>query len=374
MDRRGGEDPVSRRSLDRVGWAATFRPQQGVIGIAIVIALAAMLLNVGTLAGSLFSNRGYVALAVHSGGKAHARPPVVYDPPPINIPGGRQAEEEFRRALAWSPEAISAHAGLGAALILQGRYREATEAFDRAILLGGLDSVGPSAGNAHMFAGDRERALVLWLAGADDPQSRILLATTLFGQSSWDKYHPERWTDALRVIEETLKGRDLDPATITSLTLTYSELAGLSGAPARAEGMLRRALDANPANPSIRASLAFTLLSSGDLAGAAEEARTANAGRPSWRAHYVLGTVHLRRCELEESVREFRAGLTFRSDDFRYEWLRIGLGEAYWELGRTAEAIDAWSDYLRAAPDDTIIPGKIEQARKNELARTCQTG
>jgi tetratricopeptide (TPR) repeat protein len=208
------------------------------------------------------------------------------------------------------------------------------------------------------------------MEAANAAPERRQLARVLFGQSNWDNYHAERWYDAVYVLQETLAAGGLGPGEAAALSLQLGDSLHHMGQLDQAEAALRAALAAAPGSARLTATLAWVLMDQGNGDQALLAAEAALAISPDWRAYYVAGMEHLRRCQLEAAAVSFQNGLRLRADEYRFYWQWIRLGDVYWELGEHEKAIEAWEAYLRTF-SSASVKEKIAQARHNDLSRRC---
>lgn len=327
------------------------------------------------LISNFLSNLGYIDLVEVALTTTSAKGMVVrYDPPGVTDETRlARAEEPFRQALATWPQSSPAYAGLGEVLIRRGQYTEAAENLEAAVRISGLRRYGYQAGSAYMLAGNRARALELWLGATDDPALRWRLAELIFGLSNWsNNYHPERWEDAIYILEETLKQPGLTPEMAAHLRRVLTGFYQGSGKPAEAERVIRASLAANPDDGYTRATLAWVLLNQARRDEALQEAQRALASRPVWMAHYVSGAVFLARCQLEAAASELEAGLSLAYDgDYRYYVQYAILGLVRWEQGDSRAALAQLQTYIELQPGDVSVPDIVKKIQTNELPRNC---
>jgi len=327
------------------------------------------------LRGILLSNLGYIDLVeAISANTPGERLVVRYDPPKvINDTRLVRAEDRFRQAVIAWPYSASAYAGLGEVLIWRGQYDRAAENLVTAIRGGGSSRYKYQAGNAHMLAGNRARGLELWLSATEQPGLRWRLAELIFGLAQRNNnYLPERWKDAIYIMEETLKQPGLTTDMVAHFRRVLTGMYQSSGDSAAAERVIRLALGDNPGDSQTRALLAWVLMNQGRRNEALQESRLALVSRPVWMAHYVIGMVLFTQCQLEDSARELEAGLNIQYDgDYRYYGQYATLGLVRWEQGDTQGALAQLHTYLQFQPGDRSAADIFKKVQKNELVKNC---
>jgi tetratricopeptide (TPR) repeat protein len=321
----------------------------------------------------VWTNLGYLQLAaavMPSG--AYPRPAAQYEPPrgAERHPMAR-AEALFRRALVWSPADGRAEVGLAQSLIWAGRPAEAVESLAAASAPQPQPNAKFVLGNAHLFAGQHDQALAAWMAATPTLLAREQLAIILFGQSSWGGHHPERWWDAVDVLNGTLQQPGLVSADRMRLNLQLATLYQHMGELALAEQAVRDGLAVVPHDASAQAALAWILLSQGDRVQAQVVAEAARLQHAGWPAYYVLGEVALQSCRIAEAITAFQTGLQYPVTEYRFYWQWLRLGDAYWEAAQPAEAIAHWETYHQYQPNDAQVSAKIDLARHGQLERNC---
>ena len=155
-----------------------------------------------------------------------------------------EAAAVLQQALAIAPDSIT-YSNLGTLLYFQGRYPEATSAFDRSVALGANTYLrwGNLADAARMTAGGREKAHEAYIRAvqlareqlennAGDTNARSSIAVYLIRDN-----HPK---EAMAELEQLLAQKDLAPDVLFKCAL----VAELAGQRSRALDLLRQTLAA----------------------------------------------------------------------------------------------------------------------------------
>jgi tetratricopeptide (TPR) repeat protein len=332
-----------------------------------------LLANLPALAATTARNLGYLRLqsAVLQADGGFRRV-VQYEPPSRgNAAVLKEAGNWFRAALAWAPSDAYAAAGLTHSLIWLGEYKQARDVAAVTLADTGEPYLGLLAGNAYMLAGDHDRAMGAWLGAAATPFEREHLAITLFGQSDWTNYHPERWWDAVEVLTRTLQLAEVSASDRVRLGIRLAMFYQHMGKLEAAEQAARDSLAADPSHPAALAALAWVQLDQGLLDDAYATAVAALAQQPSWQGYFVKGSALLRTCRLDEAIEAFQTGLGFPVTEHRFYWQWLQLGDAYWEAGQPAEALSSWQTFLRYQPNSGSGRDRIEQYGLGTRAREC---
>jgi tetratricopeptide (TPR) repeat protein len=284
-----------------------------------------------------------------------------------------ELEAIFRLALRFDRSSRQAVFGLSRVLLAQGRYQDARDAFReiRETNVTVFDNFW--IGNLEAWNGDRAQALERWLAAGNSPSYRSSLAITLFGQSNWDDYHPERWDDAIFVLETTLAEPNVKPAERVTLGLRLAEMYQHVGKLGESIAALNDVLTIDSHNARGRGTLAWLYMALNRDEEALAQASSALENGPNWRADYVRGIILLKRCQLHDAERAFTEGLKEKPDEYRFYWQLIGLGDTYWEQSMPDLAFAQWTLYLKFQPNDTQLRARLDKAVRNELTRHCNS-
>jgi tetratricopeptide (TPR) repeat protein len=296
-----------------------------------------------------------------------------YQSPPVTVNSHTKAAGAFyQRALQWQPRSSIACAGLGRVNILEGRYPEGASNLNSALQNGDLFRYGFLAGSASMYAGQRGQGLKIWMAASEEPQTRLLLVSQLFGQSTWTNYHPERWDDSIMLLRDMVHRPSLTPSMTIVMYEQLAEMYHFIGRLEDAETTLRQILAMAPRNITAHERLAWILMDAKKEEDALREANVALAINPGWRAHYIQGSIHLRHCRLDKAAEEFRAGLKYSADEYQYYWQMVSLGDVYWDQGETKMAEEQWQRYLSFQPEDRGMRQKLLSAKMGDLKRSIR--
>lgn len=274
-------------------------------------------------------------------------------------------ERWFRAAASIDPDDDRAYSGLSKVFSAAENYDAAFAAARQAVALGGSRRHGLLAGSIAAYSGNSNMARDIWLSAAPSVADRLALARLLFGQSHWDKadYHPERWDDAIWVLDQTRKFPNLVEADLVRLNLRLADyrehISDLDGA----ADALERALAISPASPALLSRLAYVRLRQGEIIEAREVAIQALNHEPVWLAHYVLGLAARSGCDLAGARAAFEAGLKLTYDgDYRYYWQYDALASVYLAEGRREEAITAWEALVKFQPGTESVVERLESA------------
>lgn len=298
--------------------------------------------------------------------------PIRYQPPSALSP---EVIQKMSRSLTWAASwgEVPAHAGAMRAdlAMRQGRYAEAVDGFARAQRSRGGARYRFPTGNAQLLAGDRPGALASWMSAAPTPAERLALANQLFAQSDWQRYHPDRWLDAIQVLELARQQSGLAPDVRLSMNVRLANMYEDIGKHDEAIVVITQALELAPDAAEPRSWLAWLLQRQGrDDAALAEGSRSLSS-TGNRRAHGVRGSIFLRRCQLDAAQTEFEAGLAFPVLEYRGYDLLIGLGDVYWEQGRPNDALAQWREFARLQPANVGIAERINRAQAGALERKC---
>lgn len=340
--------------------------------VVVCVTMGACLLG-ARLISLVYVNWGYLDLshAVIDGAPLGG---VFYDPPPANkSPLLEEAGRRFTQARNWWTENGQAYGGSGQVLMWQGDYTRAALSLNEAVRLGGITRYGYLMGNAQMFSGNRKQALDFWMLAGDNLSTRLALSTRIFGQSNWDNYHPDRWNDAIYVLQSTLTRSNLALSEVVALNLRLADMYQHIGNLGEAEGAVRAAIAIQPDDSLSWSTLAWVLMDANRQDAALQAAQTSLDRGPGWRAHYVRGHIFLQRCELVGAMQEFVAGLANSVDNYRFYYQIDELGDVYWEQGRDQEALAQWGKFIQFQPGITRVAQKITEAKNGELGKRCDT-
>jgi Flp pilus assembly protein TadD len=173
----------------------------------------------------------------------------------------REAEEEFRKAIAIKPGYYLAHSNLAMALNYQSRYEEAEAEYRTTLRL------NPDYAEAHSNLG-----VVLWLSGRSDEAIAELRAAVLM--DSMNPYFHYNLASILKrsgqipeALAEYQKTAALNPGH-TDAQINIGIILGMTGRLPEAEEFFRRIMRQFPGNADIRFNLALAL----DAQGKNEEA------------------------------------------------------------------------------------------------------
>jgi tetratricopeptide (TPR) repeat protein len=126
-----------------------------------------------------------------------------------------------------------------------------------------------------------------------------------------------------------------------------------------AERLLRRALELDPGYGDARLNLAIILRGRGDVNAAQEQYRLATrdprTGANGW---FQLGLFEMERGRPEEAAEALERGLAIGPPSPE---LLNALGEVYYRLGRTADALATWRRSLQLKPDQPRVREVLEE-------------
>jgi tetratricopeptide (TPR) repeat protein len=329
-------------------WSASGQ-RRAALGLVLLVTLV---LCSRQIVAAVLWNRGYVELLK----AAQPGSPLVdisYTPPqqasPVAI---ERALGFFQSARGWWPSAEPARLGLGVSLTQQQRYAEAAATLDEP----GATSdqrIGLEAGTVQMLLGDRQQALDRWVAATPGLFDRLALTERMFGQSTWDDYHPDRWADAQAILEATMTEPSRTSQDVALLHQRLADMYEHADAYDRAIVHLEALLRSNPQDGFARATLAWVFWRQNRLDDAFREATAALPDGGGWRAHFIRGTVLLARCQLPEAATDLETGLTERPDEYRFSWQQRALGQVYW-----AHRSGGRGHRARRAPPSRGSPGR----------------
>jgi tetratricopeptide (TPR) repeat protein len=285
-----------------------------------------------------------------------------------------RAERYFALALRLNPSNPLALAGLARVHTLAGQFDAAIGAWQAAQAAGYSRVQGElMLGNLYAHLGDRAAALRHWERGVPPTSANWLhLSNTLMAQSR-GTYDPERWSDAVQVLEDALSVLPLTVSQRIHLHQAASDLYASLRQPEQGLAHAERAASLDPASAASYGWLAWYLhVSLGDTARARVEAERALALAPDWRAYLVLGDDYLARCELQPAIESYQAGLALSAGgDWRHVYLLLGLAAALWEAGDQPASLAAWQRAAELQPGLAAAQQALADAAAGNLARHC---
>jgi tetratricopeptide (TPR) repeat protein len=338
----------------------------------LVVGLAALGLSLGPL----LTNLGYLQLSkarLSSG--LPVEPAVAY----TVVSGGDPlrlawAKRYFDLALRLNPSNSLALAGLARVNTLDGQFDAAIATWHAAQAAGYSRAQGDLLlGNLYAHLADRPAALRHWEQAVPATAPAWLhLSRALIAQGR-GTYDPERWGDAVQVLEDALRDLPLTVPEQISLHQAASDIYASLRQHERGLAHAEQAARLDPTSASGYAWLAWYLhVNLGDTARARVEADQALAAAPDWRAYLVVGDDHLARCELPAAMQAYQSGLSLPAGgDWRHVLLLLGLASAHWEAGDSQAALAAWQRAAALQPGLPDAPQALAEVAAGARPRHC---
>ena len=300
----------------------------------------------------------------------------------------QQAAQEFTRGTEINPSSAVARQRLAQTLLEQGRHSAAISQIALALE---IEPASPGAllllGSAHSKSGHPELAVEplerlvtnepdhfaghFNLAAAYAQQDRFAEASEHYSVAmSLDPLHPIARLSAAKVevnlrnfqeaLELTQPWADGTPPSVDAFEVDY--LRGIClralGSTADAEAALRRAVNADDANPEARQALGELLAQRQDFSGAREQLRSAKELDPdSQQIRYALISV-LRELDDADSLRAELESFELRKRQIQSEGLAARAAEravAYLNNGDAATALREYDQALKHHPRDPML-------------------
>lgn len=226
----------------------------------------------------------------------------------------REAEEEYRLAVALSPNLTHTHSALGVFLYQQKRYQEALNSIQRALELSNRNvEAFVIMGKLLNVQGDYKSALEYLLKAADLSPDNIPLYTSLVNTLQQLGRHSEAIPYLKRIIE-------LEPERVDAHLNLAISLQAIEQDPTE---QIMTALRLDPTYGPTRYQYGLLLLNRGDVDGALKEFMIAlNRGIDTPELHNNLGIVYIEKNQLENARTEFNTALRMRPS---YETARRNL-------------------------------------------------
>ena len=290
------------------------------------------------------------------------------------------AAAEYRKLLEIVPDDFEAHSNLGLAYYLQGDYAEASSEFNIALRRKpGLWNIAALCGLSEAQSGRNADAVVHLSEAFDnvhDPSLRSATGRQLFsllmeagdldraavviGQvhqidpANVDVLYAEHQVYSLQANKAFLSLAQLAPDSARMYELQGDEMAQVGDVPGSIV-TYRLAIQRDPHLSGVHFALGEALSAShspSDQAQAEGEYRKALADNPGdERAECRLGSIELKRSNLEAAALDFRRAVQLQPDD---PDANDGLGEVLMESGSSREAVTYLQRAVKADPFDVI--------------------
>ncbi len=170
----------------------------------------------------------------------------------------------------------------------------------------------------------------------------------------WLASRRHQYAEAAGFFRRAAEQMPSEPAPHLHLGEVYLEM-GLRGP---AELQFRGAVALSPLNSDARNELGQLLFAAGRQNEAEEQFRASLSGRPNVVAYDYLGTLSMRRGDVGEAARDFRAALSLDVSD---SYAHFGLGDIYTLAGRKVEAL---RQYLAGLVKDPTNPQALAAVQK----------
>ncbi len=269
------------------------------------------------------------------------------------------AANRLKRALELEPNDIPARLRLGEAFLQLGRWEEAQSTFEQA-LDGGAASSAAAAhyglGRAASSLGDFpsavehfERALELQ-PDADLIHYPLAQAFRNLGDIERARHHAASYGRVGVVFPEPLSRELRETAQSTHFFTVFADLALDIGQFQAAEKGFRRALEADPDNPSAHRGLGLVAQSRGDLTTARKHFLEARRIAPQSADYpYYLAEIASREGDTGSAIEYLREAL---EADPGLHYARFRLAEAHQFEGRHEEALRLYEEILASEPQN----------------------
>jgi tetratricopeptide (TPR) repeat protein len=129
----------------------------------------------------------------------------------------------------------------------------------------------------------------------------------------------------------------------------------------KAESVFRRAVAFSPRDPDALNNLGALLFETGRQKEAEDQFRASVRGRPNVTAYNYLGHLSIRRGDVGEATRDFRAALALDKSD---SYAHFGLGDIYMLAGRKVEALSEYEAGLVADPTNVQALAAVQKLRQ----------
>jgi Tfp pilus assembly protein PilF len=226
----------------------------------------------------------------------------------------REAEADFRKALAIKPDFDDANGNLGHLLDKQGHPADGLVYIRRAIAA----NPGPAAVNPGMVAAHLDLGEALSDLGRVDEA---------IDEYKWVLAHDPQNEDALN---------------------NYGVSLAMKGQLAEAEDRIAAAIRLKPTDASAQANLGNVHSLMGRIDQAIEDYRRSLALKPAAETHFDLGTAFLQKHNLAEAAEQYESALKLRPVDPE---AHARLGFVFAQLGRRNEAIAQLEAAIQQKPD-----------------------
>jgi Flp pilus assembly protein TadD len=165
------------------------------------------------------------------------------------------------------------------------------------------------------------------------------------------------YTEAAEFFRRAVKCAPSEPEPRIHLGETYLEL----GLKEPAEAQFRAAVVLAPHDSNALNDLANLLLVSGRLKEAEEKFRASVRAKPNVAAYNYLGMLSMRRGDVTEAGRDFRAALSLDESD---SYAHFGLGDIYTLAGRKLEALNEYRAGLAEDPTNPQALAAVQKLRQ----------
>ena len=171
----------------------------------------------------------------------------------------------------------------------------------------------------------------------------------------------KQYAQAVELFERSIKLKPEEAEPHLNLGAAYRHL----GMPGPAERELRRALALSPLDYRILNDLGQLLLEAGRVSEAEEQFDASLRSRPNALAYDFLGMLNIRRGEVWQAERDFRAALSLEESD---SYAHFGLGDILQTAGRKDEALRQYLAGLVADPTNAQALAAVRKLRQKTAA------
>jgi Flp pilus assembly protein TadD len=208
-------------------------------------------------------------------------------------------------------------------------------------------------GVAYWRQGDFDKAESTWRRVlAADPTHASALDN--LGRSAIRRH---QYAEAVEFFRRAVKCAPSEPEPLLHLGETYLQM----GRRGPAEVQFRAAIALSPLNPDALNDLGQLLFAAGRPAEAEEQFRASLRSRPSVAAYDYLGMLSIRRGDVGEAARDFRAALVLDESD---SYAHFGLGDIYTLTGRKVEALSQYQAGLVKDPTNPQALAAVQKLRQ----------